>query len=81
MSNKNIGKDFSNKPILLENKATNIKDTKEKKIETKIGRFLIKKTVLKKAQNGATEAPTKSKERWNASGQFYEPTRRNQIIF
>jgi hypothetical protein len=41
---------------------------------------LIKKPVLKKAQDGLTEAPTKSKERWNASAQYYEPTRRNQII-
>jgi len=26
------------------------------------------------------EVPVKSKERWNASAQFYEPTRRNQMI-
>ena len=26
------------------------------------------------------EVPLKSKERWNASAQYYEPTRRNQII-
>lgn len=42
---------------------------------------LIKKPVLKKAQYGAlTEAPVKSKEIWHAAGQFYEPSRRNQII-
>jgi len=40
---------------------------------------VIKKAPVKKAQNGM-EAPLKSKERWNASAQYYEPTRRNQII-
>jgi hypothetical protein len=41
---------------------------------------LIKKPVLKKAQNGVTEAPMKSKDRLNVAGGFYEPSRRNQII-
>jgi len=41
---------------------------------------IIKKPVLKKAQNGVTEAPMKSKDRLNVAGGFYEPTRRNQII-
>jgi len=41
---------------------------------------VLKKVPVKKAQNGMMEAPSKSKERWNPSGQFYEPTRRNQII-
>ena len=26
------------------------------------------------------EVPVKSRERWNSSAQYYEPTRRNQII-
>jgi hypothetical protein len=42
---------------------------------------IIKKTPLKKAQYGVlTEAPVKSKEIWHPSGQFYVPSRRNQII-
>lgn len=42
---------------------------------------VIKKAPLKKAQYGVlSEAPLKSKEIWHAAGQFYEPSRRNQII-
>jgi hypothetical protein len=41
---------------------------------------VLKKAPVKKAQNGATEAPARSKDRLNVAAGYYEPTRRNQII-